>query len=76
MTTTMGDRPTCVGCGSSAPDTDTNHTLISSSGWRLTRRKSFDGTTLLDWRCSNCWRKFKGEAAATAAGDAVKGRAR
>jgi hypothetical protein len=62
----MGDRPTCVGCGTTAPDTDTNHTLISSTfGWRLTRRKSFDGTTLLDWRCATCWRKFKDDGPGT-----------
>jgi hypothetical protein len=60
----MSDRPICVGCGAVAPDTDTNHTLISSTfGWRLTRRKSFDGTTLLDWRCAKCWKQLKVPAA-------------
>ncbi len=61
----MSDRPICVGCGATAPDTDTNHTLISATfGWRLTRRRSFDGTTLLDWRCAKCWREHKGETTA------------
>lgn len=74
----MSDRPICVGCGAMAPDTDTNHTLISATfGWRLTRRKSFDGTTLLDWRCATCWRKFKGEAPPAAPpGEPAKGRGR
>ena len=45
----MNETPICVGCGATAPDTDTNHTLISATfGWRLTRRRSFDGTSLLD----------------------------
>ncbi len=61
---------TCVGCAKSAPETDTNYTLISAQfGWRLTRVKRPDGTVTLEWRCPNCWRDYKktrGHAAAEA----------
>ena len=33
--------------------------ISSTFGWRLTRRRSFDGTSLLDWRCAKCWRQHK-----------------
>jgi hypothetical protein len=49
-----------VTCGKSAPETETNYTLISAKfGWRLTRYKRTDGTLVLEWRCPNCWREFK-----------------
>jgi len=54
------DRPTCIGCGSNAPNTDTNYTLISATfGWRLTRRVLPDGTRAVDWRCPSCWNAHK-----------------
>jgi hypothetical protein len=56
----MVERPTCIDCGATAPDTDTNYTLISSSfGWRLTRRVGADGSRAAEWRCPNCWNKHK-----------------
>jgi hypothetical protein len=51
----------CSGCGAHAPETNTNYTLISSSGWRLTRSKEGG---VAQWRCPACWRKYK-EANAT-----------
>jgi hypothetical protein len=58
----MSDRPTCVDCHATAPDTNTDETLVSSIGWRLERRKSAGGTheMLFLWRCPACWRAFKG----------------
>ena len=63
----------CVGCGKSAPETDTNYTLISAQfGWRLSRVKLGDGSTRLEWRCPTCWRDHKRsrEGAAAADGEA------
>jgi hypothetical protein len=54
------DRPTCIGCGTHAPNTDTNYTLISATfGWRLTRRVLPDGTRAVEWRCPSCWNTHK-----------------
>lgn len=51
---------TCVGCGASAPATQTSYTLISSShGWRLHKRVDAVGRRILEWRCPDCWARFK-----------------
>jgi hypothetical protein len=56
----MVDHPTCIDCGSSAPETDTNYTLISATfGWRLTRRVMPDGSRGVEWRCPKCWSAHK-----------------
>jgi len=56
----MSDPVTCVDCAAKAPQTNTQHTLISNSfGWRLSRRVQPGGTTTLEWRCPSCWRKHK-----------------
>lgn len=53
------DRQICVDCRRTAPQTDTDYTLISGKfGWRLHRRKTHEGWTI-DWRCPDCWRAFK-----------------
>jgi hypothetical protein len=52
----------CVGCGAPAPDKKEGEAFVSStSDWRLTRRKSPEGVDVLDWRCPECWRRFKGQ---------------
>jgi hypothetical protein len=59
-------RPTCIDCGAAAPETNTNYTLISTSfGWRLTRRTLPGGVKIVEWRCSNCWRKHKSRPGAS-----------
>lgn len=56
----MTDPITCIDCGANAPDTNTQHTLISKSfGWRLSRRAGPGGRMLLEWRCPSCWREHK-----------------
>jgi hypothetical protein len=56
----MSERPNCVGCGESAPETNTNYTLISTDfGWRLMRRTLPTGEKVAEWRCPNCWRAHK-----------------
>jgi len=54
--------PNCVGCGEAAPEKEGDTFLSSSSGWRLTRRKTPEGKDVLDWRCPECWRKYKPKA--------------
>lgn len=55
----------CLGCGAKSPEVETEYTLISSRfGWRLSRRMARDGSAILEWRCPNCWAKFKAERAA------------
>jgi hypothetical protein len=48
-------RPACIACGVSPPDTNTEYTLISRSGWRLTRCQGPDGALRTEWRCRKCW---------------------
>ncbi len=72
----MVDRPTCIDCGASAPNTDTTYTLISATfGWRLTRRVMPDGSRGVEWRCPACWSTHKGGEATNAKG-AAPGRSR
>jgi hypothetical protein len=55
-----GKGEVCVGCGKSAPKTETNYTLISPKyGWRLSREKLPNGSYRAEWRCPNCWREKK-----------------
>jgi hypothetical protein len=50
----------CVDCRAFSPEANTNHTLISARhGWRLHRRVDTEGKMTLEWRCPNCWTKFK-----------------
>ena len=55
----MSYRPVCVECGIGSPDTNTNYTLISRTGWRLTRGQGTDGAVVMEWRCPECWAKHK-----------------
>ena len=47
----------CTDCDTDAPRSDTNHTLVSSFGWRLSRRVDANGKYILEWRCPECSRK-------------------
>jgi hypothetical protein len=56
----ISQRHCCDGCGASAPETNTDYTLISRSfGWRLTRRTLPNGALAMEWRCASCWKKYK-----------------
>lgn len=56
----MHERRTCNDCGVMAPETNTSHTLISSSfGWRVTRHMGRSGMFVMEWRCASCWKKHK-----------------
>jgi hypothetical protein len=60
----------CLGCGAKSPEVETEYTLISGRfGWRLSRRLARDGSFILEWRCPNCWAKFKSERAASGDGE-------
>jgi hypothetical protein len=58
-------RPICTRCGAASPDTNTNYTLISSTGWRLAREKSPTGL-IVAWHCPACWSKHKAKLGAGA----------
>lgn len=50
----------CVDCGTSAPRTETNYTLISSRyGWRLTRTADANGRRVMEWRCPSCYTRYR-----------------
>ena len=51
--------PQCVTCLVRSPSTNTNYTLISTNGWRLTLTQTSDGQRKGEWRCPSCWKKFK-----------------
>ena len=48
----------CVDCKAVSPPINTNYTLIGTHSWRVTRvvRR---GLPRMDWRCADCWNKFK-----------------
>ena len=52
-------RPVCADCGMKPPETSTNYTLISRTGWRLTRQKGADGSVVAEWHCSKCWARHR-----------------
>ncbi len=49
----------CVDCRRPSPETQTQYTLISKYGWRVTRTHATDGEMTLEWRCSACWAVYK-----------------
>ncbi|XXT20331.1 hypothetical protein WME94_02020 [Sorangium sp. So ce429] len=50
----------CVDCGTPAPKTETNYTLISSRyGWRLTRTVDASGRRMMEWRCPACYTRYR-----------------
>jgi hypothetical protein len=55
--------PVCVDCAKTSPDTNTNYTLISRTGWRLTRGQMPNGLVTLEWRCPKCWERRKASKA-------------
>jgi hypothetical protein len=56
----------CVDCGVTPPQTESEYTLISAQhGWRLSRGVTASGRTRLDWRCPKCWAKRKGGSRST-----------
>lgn len=51
----------CTDCGTTAPPTETNYTLISAQhGWRLSLSTGKDGRREAVWRCPTCWAAFRG----------------
>ena len=50
---------TCTGCGETAPQTDSDYTLIGAAhGWRL-RRYDHHGDAVAEWWCPECWAGLK-----------------
>jgi hypothetical protein len=54
------NRQQCVDCKIWSPPTDTNYTLISTQcGWRLSRSLDAAGLAFCQWRCPDCWKKYR-----------------
>jgi hypothetical protein len=54
------DELKCVDCGILPPETESAYTLIGGkAGWRLTRQRGSDGMVVAQWRCPDCWQKYK-----------------
>ncbi len=62
------DAPDCFDCAKPAPQTNTNYTLISQTGWRLIRERQPNGTMINTWRCPQCWAKRRALGLKGAAG--------
>lgn len=54
----MAENARCVDCSLEAPE-DKDTSLISSFGWRLMRTRMLDGSVALEWRCPECWERYK-----------------
>ena len=49
----------CVDCKTKSPETELGYSLtLNLAGWRETRHNA-DGVVGSDWRCPDCWRKYK-----------------
>jgi hypothetical protein len=57
----LAERPRCADCDTVAPETNTEVTLLSATGWRLDLRARKNGDPLL-WRCPACWKSSKMKA--------------
>jgi hypothetical protein len=63
----------CEDCGTNAPASDTNYTVVTSRyGWRLTRvslvsEQGDPPVHAVQWRCPSCWQRYQGRAVARAA---------
>jgi hypothetical protein len=49
----------CVGCRITAPKTNTEQTLLTTMGWRVTRRRTANGEMYTELRCPTCWAQYK-----------------
>jgi len=49
----------CIGCGSEPPASNTDFTLVSARGWRLTPAVADDGSKMMQWRCPPCWARHR-----------------
>ncbi len=52
---------TCVDCAKPCPDLVGEDTSIFSraTGWRLILRKDEGGKHVPEWRCQDCWAKYR-----------------
>jgi hypothetical protein len=50
----------CIDCNAVPPETKTAYTLIGGkAGWRLVRQRLADGTIVAEWRCPECWNRYR-----------------
>ena len=54
------DQNKCVGCSKLSPEVESEFTLVGPQvGWRISRTQSSDGKYLIEWRCPDCWKRFR-----------------
>jgi DNA-directed RNA polymerase subunit RPC12/RpoP len=58
-------RQKCISCGRLSPETNGEHTLTTSYGWRIRKAVDDAGTATVEWRCPACWHRFKSAQKAT-----------
>lgn len=55
----MLSHETCLDCKIESPATESDTTLVSSLGWRITRTPTRAGVIVVEWRCPTCWAAHK-----------------
>jgi hypothetical protein len=66
----------CVDCLVEAPKEESDHTPISSKyGWRLTYTTA-DGRKKMEWRCPQCWAKYRHKIRSVPGGVLIAGQSR
>jgi hypothetical protein len=55
----------CADCKTKSPETELGYSLtLNLAGWRETRHPDGKGDVTAEWRCPDCWRKFKHQTSA------------
>ncbi len=68
------DRNKCVGCAKLSPEVESEFTLVGPQvGWRISRTQSDDGLYVIEWRCPDCWKRFREQKASPSKGAGVFG---
>lgn len=56
-------RQICVGCRASPKDMGRGYTTLASAspstGWHLSAVVAPDGSRSVEWRCGDCWQKYR-----------------
>lgn len=63
----------CVDCKAYSPKMSEGDTFLSvQHGWRLHRRTNAVGEILFEWRCSECWQRYKSQRPASGERHAIE----
>jgi hypothetical protein len=62
----MNSRHQCVDCSLLAPAMPEGESLVTPQiGWRLSRKRTPEGTVVVEWRCPACWKLHRQQARQT-----------